>query len=57
MYSFKTVENFWALMNNIVSPSKLNSGSDIFLFKSHIRPTWEDKANSDGGGWTANLRS
>lgn len=52
VYTFNTVEDFWCLYNNIVTPARLVSGSDFSLFKAGIEPKWEDAANQYGGKWT-----
>lgn len=52
VYTFDTVEDFWCLYNNIVTPSRLVYGSDFSLFKQGIEPKWEDTANQMGGKWT-----
>jgi len=52
VYTFSTVEDFWCMYNNIVTPSRLVSGSDFSLFKSGVEPKWEDTHNQYGGKWT-----
>ena len=49
--TFGTVEDFWATMNHIASPSNLRIGCDYMLFKEGIVPKWEDPANQAGGRW------
>ena len=53
--TFNTVEDFWALYNHIEFASKLASGCDYSLFKSGIKPMWEDDKNRRGGRWLINL--
>uniref|UniRef100_A0A182WX33 eIF-4F 25 kDa subunit n=1 Tax=Anopheles quadriannulatus TaxID=34691 RepID=A0A182WX33_ANOQN len=53
--SFSTVEDFWSLFNHIRGPSEIKVGGDYMLFKSHIRPMWEDDANKHGGRWTISM--
>ncbi|KAB0395720.1 hypothetical protein E2I00_006812, partial [Balaenoptera physalus] len=48
---FDTVEDFWAMYNNIQLASKLSSGCDYALFKDGIEPMWEDSRNRRGGRW------
>jgi len=43
---------FNSLYNNIVTPSRLVSGSDFSLFKTGVEPKWEDTQNQLGGKWT-----
>ncbi|XP_028838855.1 eukaryotic translation initiation factor 4E-1B [Denticeps clupeoides] len=52
---FDTVEDFWALYNNIQQPSKLSSGCDYSMFKDGIEPMWEDHSNKCGGRWLITL--
>uniref|UniRef100_A0A182Y2P0 eIF-4F 25 kDa subunit n=1 Tax=Anopheles stephensi TaxID=30069 RepID=A0A182Y2P0_ANOST len=54
--SFSTVEDFWSLYNHIRGPSEIKVGGDYMLFKSHIRPMWEDEANKHGGRWTLTIQ-
>jgi len=56
LLEFDTVEDFWRLYNNIVPATELAAGSNYHLFKSGIRPEWEDKANEKGGKWVVNFR-
>lgn len=53
--TFNTVEDFWSLFTHIKQPSEVKIGSDYSLFKEHIRPMWEDKANKNGGRWMITL--
>jgi translation initiation factor 4E len=47
--SFATVEDFWAYYNHLVRPSDLQPSCDYHLFRSGIKPMWEDEANRKGG--------
>ena len=49
--TISTVEDFWALYNNIEKASNLNRGCDYALFKKGIKPMWEDHSNAEGGKW------
>merc|ERR1711916_43506 len=55
--SFQTIEDFWAIFNNLMPAGKMPVGSSFYLFKTGIRPEWEDKANEKGGRWHFNLMS
>lgn len=44
-----------SLFNHIKLSSELRQGCDYSLFKSGIRPMWEDDANKRGGRWLINL--
>ncbi|EDQ87995.1 uncharacterized protein MONBRDRAFT_33032 [Monosiga brevicollis MX1] len=46
-----SVEEFWRLFNNIKSFETLVKGSNYHLFKKNIEPSWEDKANANGGAF------
>lgn len=52
---FDTVEDYWCLYHHTKLPSELVSGQDYAIFKSGIRPMWEDPANRPGGRWFINL--
>ncbi|KAL6728917.1 hypothetical protein Aduo_000020 [Ancylostoma duodenale] len=49
--TFSTVEEFWALYNNIRPPSGLNCLCDYNVFKYGIQPMWEVPENLKGGRW------
>lgn len=53
---FNTVEGFWATYQHVIRP---NFAGDIVenlqIFRTSIRPQWEDPANS-GGRFTIHLR-
>ena len=51
VWTFHTVEEFFALYHNMRGVGALTPTSDLSVFKEGIRPTWEDKANADGGKW------
>eukprot|EP01088_Endostelium_zonatum_P017219 TRINITY_DN4976_c0_g1_i1.p1 TRINITY_DN4976_c0_g1~~TRINITY_DN4976_c0_g1_i1.p1 ORF type:complete len:231 (+),score=52.19 TRINITY_DN4976_c0_g1_i1:220-912(+) len=56
LLEFDTVEDFWRLYNNILPATELTPGSNYHLFKTGIRPEWEDHANEKGGKWVINFR-
>ncbi|KAI9695213.1 MAG: eukaryotic translation initiation factor 4E [Bogoriella megaspora] len=49
--SFDSVEDFWGIYNNITPTSQLALKSDYHLFKTGVRPEWEDPQNKHGGKW------
>merc|ERR1712010_81704 len=49
--TFSTVEEFWCTFSNIVTPSRLQNGSNYHLFTDSINPMWEDENNRHGGKW------
>ncbi|KAI9288877.1 translation initiation factor eIF 4e-like domain-containing protein [Umbelopsis sp. AD052] len=53
--TFKTIEDFWAVFNNIVRVSRLDISSNYHLFKKGVRPEWEDPANEHGGKFSVQL--
>ena len=46
---FDTVESYCWYFNWLKPPSKLEHNSNYHLFKSGIKPMWEDEANANGG--------
>ncbi|KUF85584.1 Eukaryotic translation initiation factor 4E type 2 [Phytophthora nicotianae] len=53
---FKTVQDFWRIYNHLVRPNDLPNTMDYHLFKTGIKPMWEDPANRRGGKWMVRLR-
>ncbi|KAK0413352.1 hypothetical protein QR680_006752 [Steinernema hermaphroditum] len=51
LIAFNTVEGFWAIYNHILPPSRLDFGSDYYVFRKGIKPMWEDDNNAKGGRW------
>ncbi|KAK9469509.1 translation initiation factor eIF 4e-like domain-containing protein [Lipomyces arxii] len=49
--SFSTIEDFWRLYTYLARPSKLSYTSEYHLFKTGVRPVWEDPTNIHGGKW------
>lgn len=56
MGTFQTLQQFWHVYSFMKRPSKVDDACDLMLFKSGIRPLWEEKANRDGGRWTVRVR-
>jgi len=54
--TFNTVEDFWRYYNHMVKPSKMENNANYHLFKSSVKPMWEDKANARGGKWIITLK-
>lgn len=48
LHDFSTIEDFWAIINSIESPSKLPKGCRYYIFKTGIKPLWEDENNLRG---------
>ncbi len=49
--AFTTVEEFWAIYNNIPKVNDLPLKADYHLFREDVRPEWEDSVNAKGGKW------
>ncbi|KAF4724027.1 hypothetical protein FOZ63_027788 [Perkinsus olseni] len=47
---FSTAEDFWRVINNVSSPSRL-SYADYSVFRSGVSPMWEDPVCAKGGRW------
>jgi len=51
-YPVSAVTNMYIAQNNITPASELAQKSDYHLFKSGVRPEWEDPQNKLGGRWS-----
>lgn len=51
----KSIEEFWILVNSIKLPTEINDGCNYALFRSGVRPMWEDEHNQKGGRWMITL--
>ncbi|KAK9432590.1 translation initiation factor eIF 4e-like domain-containing protein [Lipomyces doorenjongii] len=54
--SFSTAEDFWRLYSYLARPSALPYTSEYHLFKTGVRPIWEDPTNVNGGKWILKLK-
>lgn len=54
---FDTVEEFCRYFNWLKPPSRLERNSNYHLFKSGIKPMWEDEANANGGKWVLTMKN
>lgn len=54
---FETVESFCRYFNWLKPPSKLERNSNYHLFKTGIKPMWEDEANAHGGKWVLTMKN
>ncbi|TFK39314.1 translation initiation factor eIF 4e-like domain-containing protein [Crucibulum laeve] len=54
---FDTVEQFCRYFNWLKPPSQLERNSNYHLFKSGIKPMWEDEANANGGKWVLTMKN
>ncbi|KAJ3451007.1 eukaryotic translation initiation factor 4e related [Anaeramoeba flamelloides] len=55
IFDFETLEDFWALYNNLCTAFELKTGANFRLFKYGIKPEWEDEHNQKGGRWSLKL--
>ncbi|WFD01166.1 hypothetical protein MYAM1_003927 [Malassezia yamatoensis] len=53
---FVTLETFFDTFATLHRPSQLSRNTNYHLFKSGIKPMWEDPANAQGGRWVLTLR-
>ncbi|ETW75701.1 hypothetical protein HETIRDRAFT_422374 [Heterobasidion irregulare TC 32-1] len=54
---FDTVESYCRYFNWLKPPSKLDRNSNYHIFKSGIKPMWEDDANANGGKWVLTMKN
>ncbi|KAK9316915.1 translation initiation factor eIF 4e-like domain-containing protein [Lipomyces starkeyi] len=54
--AFSTAEDFWRLYSYLARPSALPYTSEYHLFKTGVRPIWEDPTNINGGKWILKLK-
>jgi len=54
--AFNDVDGFWKYFSHLAPAGDLPSVSDYHLFKTGIKPMWEDNANTLGGKWIVRLR-
>ena len=53
---FETLEDFWAIFQYLNKPDDCKQAIEFQLFKSPIKPMWEDENNKDGGKIALKLR-
>lgn len=49
IHDFSTVEAFWSIYERMKRPNSLPRGCEFLLFKTGIKPLWEDVSNTGGG--------
>jgi translation initiation factor 4E len=54
--TFSTVEEFWVAYSHVMRPNKLSHGCDYHVFRTGIRPLWEDEQNRQGGKWVIRVK-
>jgi translation initiation factor 4E len=55
--TFDSIEEFWGIYNNIPPVSELPQKADYHLFKTGVKPEWEDSQNKHGGRWAYQFRN
>ena len=53
--TFRTVEDFWRVYNNVRPPSMISVNSNYSVFRQGIEPAWEHPSNLDGGKFLLTL--
>ena len=53
---FETLEDFWSIFQYLKKPDDCKQAIEFQLFKSPIKPMWEDENNKDGGRIALKLR-
>ncbi|KAK6621830.1 hypothetical protein RUM44_001637 [Polyplax serrata] len=51
IYTFSTIEGFWAVFNNIPDVREIQSGYSYHMMREERRPIWEESYNKKGGTW------
>ena len=51
IYTFSTIQGFWAVFNNVPSVAELQIRYSYHLMRDERRPIWEDSYNQGGGTW------
>lgn len=54
--TLKTVEEFKNFYISFNKPKNLPSNSEVFLFKTGIKPLWEDPMNINGGSFFLHIK-
>lgn len=56
LFTVDSVEKFWQYYSHMERPNKLANTADYNMFKTGIKPMWEDEANRRGGKWVLRLK-
>ncbi|ORX82961.1 eukaryotic translation initiation factor 4E family member 3 [Basidiobolus meristosporus CBS 931.73] len=51
LYTVSTVQEFWRVYNNLLTPDKLQNKNSLHFMKKGIKPIWEDPKNEYGGSY------
>jgi len=57
MPAFQHVETFWRYWHHMEPCSGLDLGSNYHLFRTGVKPMWEDEANANGGKWVLTMKN
>jgi len=53
---FSSVQDFWRYFNHMRKADEIEYNANYHLFKTGIKPMWEDKVNLEGGKWVIQLK-
>ena len=54
IHTFETIDNYLQIMSYLHMITSIKN-INLYLFRDNIEPTWEDKANSNGGCWSIKI--
>ena len=55
VFQFGTLEDFWRMYNNLYQINEIIPNTDYLMFRTGVRPEWEDPRNKKGGKWVVTL--
>lgn len=56
IFEFSTIDEFWEIYQYLVKPEVSRHGIEIMIFKSSVKPMWEDESNKNGGKVTIKVK-
>jgi hypothetical protein len=54
IHTFETIDDYLQIMSYLHMITSIKN-INLYLFRDNIEPTWEDKANSNGGCWSIKI--